>query len=192
MNASSYGTQVDISTLFQTNKSEITTGEVHIGNNYLDKLTLVQNDVICTDKTEIKDLSVADLLTNNIVIMATGTAGSGNDKIDAIGSLSKAGEYIMEYVASLFGYGHIGTGLNVDETSDQALYLALEMVKKKFLKSGNAVKSGNSKSNSAVRSNSAYLNANDYNRIGATEDGSYAALNLSNMVSAFLTIMIIS
>ena len=180
-NASSYGTTVDISALFQTNKSELASGDYQLsGNtNTINKLTIVQNDTITYSPEEIKTMTMTDLLNSNVVLMSRGS--------NSIHSVSVAGSSIMDYIASLFGYGHIGTGLNIDETSDQALTLALEMVKKKFLKEGNAVQSGNKTSNTAMLNNSAYLNANDFNRIGATKGGDYAGLNLSNMVSAFLT-----
>ena len=149
------------------------------GTNSINKLTLISNDVICTDKQEIKETTIADLLSRNLTIMTRGE--------DSISSIAKAGTYLMESIASVFGWGHIGTGLNIDSESDRALDLAMDMVKRKFLNENNAVKNGSNRNNSAMMSNSAYVNSGKFNRIGATENGDYAALNISNMLSAFLT-----
>ena len=147
--------------------------------NSINKLTLISNDVICTDKQEIKETTIADLLSRDITIMTRGE--------DSISSIAKAGTYLMESIAAVFGWGHIGTGLNIDSESDRALDLAMDMVKRKFLNENNAVKNGSNRNNSAMMSNSAYVNSGKFNRIGATENGDYAALNISNMLSAFLT-----
>lgn len=160
---------VDINTMFTTSGSEL-------GVN---KLTLISNDIICTDKQEIKETKIADLLNRNITIMSRG----GN----AVNDVSKAGTYLMESLASVFGWGHIGTGLNIDAESDQALNLAMDMVKKKILNASNAIRNGSGRNNSAMMSNSAYVNSGKFNRIGATDNGDYAALNISNMLAAFLT-----
>ena len=169
----------DFDTMFQTSSQSVGTGTYTSGSNSISQLTVVLNDVICKDKTEIKSMTISDLISQNIVLMARGS--------NAIDSVSKSAGYLMEYIASVFGYGHIGTGLNVDTESDAALNMALASVQKQFLKAGNAVKNGGNTSDSSMLSNSAYVNANKFNRIGATDNGNYAAVNISNMLSAFLT-----
>jgi len=165
--------------LFQTVEQKIASGTYTTGGVSIDKLTVVVNDVICKDKNELKSMTISDLLSQNIVLMAKG--GNSAD------SISKAAGYLMEYIASVFGYGHIGTGLNVDPEADSALNMAMASVKKLVLKSANAIKNGGDSSDSSMLSNSAYVNANKFNRIGSTENGEYSAINLSNMLSAFLT-----
>ena len=175
--------QVDISSLFQTSASSVGGGKYTTEKDdktyEINQMTLVVNDVINSNTDEIKDLTIADLLSQNVSIITKGD--------NSIETISNAGKYIMEYLASVLGYGHIGTGLNVDTESEAALELALSMVEKKFLSAGAVVKNGGQTSDTSMMSNSAYNNANEFNRIGATSDSSYAALNLSNMLSAFLT-----
>lgn len=176
--------KVDVSQLFQTSGSSVgngkfTTQDASGNDKSINQFSVVLNDSICYSASEIQSLTIEDLLSQNISIIT-----SGNDPINGIAT---AGKYLMEYLAQVFGLGHIGTGLNVDTSSDDALEFALSMVEKKFLSAGGAVKSGGLDSKSSMLSNSAYVNANEFNRIGATSNGSYAALNLSNMLSAFLT-----
>ena len=63
------------------------------------------------------------------------------------------------------------------------------MTKKKFLNTNGKVSAGRNVDPQSPLDNDAYVNAKDYNRIGTVADSgrSYAALNISNMVSAFLT-----
>lgn len=175
---------VDIGTLLQTSGHGISGGTYTTtdssGNNvFINKLTVVESDTINTNEAEIKGMTISDLLSRNIVLITKGN--------NAINSVSKSAGYIMDYIAEVFGLGHIGTGLNVDTESEEALRMALSMVKKKFLKEANAVRNGSKKSDNSMLENSAYLNATKFNRIGATDSGDYAAVSLSNMVSAFLT-----
>lgn len=176
---STYTHTANFDSMFQTSTQKVASGSYTSNGKTISQLTVVKNDVVCSDKTELKSMTISDLLNQNIVLMARGD--------DSIDSVSKAAGYMMEYIATVFGYGHIGTGLNVDTESDSALNMALASVQKQFLKAGNAVKNGGKESDSAMMSNSAYINANNFNRIGATQNGNYAAVNLSNMVSAFLT-----
>ena len=167
------------SDMFQTSAQEIAGGTYSSNGKTIEKLTVAINDVVCRDEAELKSLTISDLLSQNIVLMAKGAS--------AISSISESAGYLMEYIASVFGYGHIGTGLNVDPESDSALKMALASVQKQFLKAGNAVKNGGEKNDKSLLNNSAYANCNNFNRIGSNENGDYAAVNLSNMVSAFLT-----
>ena len=166
-------------------------------NNTLCTMTMFVNDVMQMDGRKIKSMTLADLLTDNVIIMTQGSAyvnatkRNCNDysKDTAIETLSIAGTGILDYVARLFGYGTLGKGLNIDSSTDEALQRAYDMTKKKFLNAKNAVNVGNKNNDSNPLENSAYVNSNNYNRIGVMQDryDSYAALNLSNMVSAFLT-----
>lgn len=166
-------------------------------NNTLCTMTMFVNDVMQMDGRKIKSMTLADLLTDNVIIMTQGnkyvnaTTINCNDysKDTAIETLSIAGTGILDYVARLFGYGTLGKGLNIDSSTDEALQRAYDMTKKKFLNAKNAVNVGNKDNDSNPLENSAYVNSNNYNRIGVMQDrdDSYAALNLSNMVSAFLT-----
>lgn len=165
--------------MFQTASQEIADGTYTTNGKTIEKLTVAMNDVVCRDEAELKSLTISDLLSQNIVLMAKGS--------DAINSVSESAGYLMEYIASVFGYGHMGTGLNVDPESDSALKMALASVQKQFLKAGNAIKNGGETNDKSLLNNSAYVNCNNFNRIGSNENGDYAAVNLSNMVSAFLT-----
>lgn len=93
---------------------------------------------------------------------------------------------MLEYVAGVLGYGSIGTGLNIDETANYAMEMAMKTTIKKVLSTANVIKSGGAGSDD-VRYNSAYQNAMNYNRIGETSNGNIAAINLSAVISSFLT-----
>ena len=191
--------EVKLDDLFNTHDSKIVEEPRTYGSNSeaekktFDKLTLAVNDVICTDASAIRSLTIADLLTQNVVLTAR-----GDNSIESIGLSAKA---IMDYIGEVFGVNSPGTGLNVDDESAKALEKALSTVKKLFLNNGSAVAKGEDtqtknifgqtfvigSNDSALNCNQAYRNANDFNRIGTNNDRDYAAVNISNMVSAFLT-----
>ncbi len=161
-------------------------------NHVMNTLTLCVNDCITYDATSIKNMTLGDLLSENVVLMAQTKDGAkvdGEDKTNAINSIYVAAKAMMTSIAGVFGYGRIGVGINTDATSDEALKKAFEMVEKKFLNRNNAIKNGSGDNDDSLRDNSAYNNANNFNRIGVMTDGNetYAGINLSNMVSAFLT-----
>lgn len=176
------------------------TGEVKsdLYNNIFTQLNVYINDMQQRTDSAIKSLTVADLLRNDIVIMTqinenNPGAGSGcrdgSNQDTAIKSVEVAGKGVLDYIARVFGYGSIGTGLNVDSTTDEALKTAYTMTIKKFIDARGAVTSGDKADDSDPHNNSAFINANNFNKIGVMHSGceTYAALNLSNMVSAFLT-----
>lgn len=148
--------------------------------DYLNILTLCVNNTMVKDANTIKSLTISDLLKSDVVIMA-----QDHDSDSELNTIALAGKSILKFVASVFGYGHIGTGLNIDTTSDQALELALAMTEKKFLNTRAAVPVIGDED--GLKNNGAYEASQMYNRIGISENKEYAALNLSNMVSAFLT-----
>lgn len=165
-------------------------------NNRFTQLNLYINDIMQRDAGKIKSLTLADILRGDVVLVTQVSNHNANGaKIDqskddtAIKSLQIAGTGVLDFVARLFGYGSIGTGLNIDASTDEALKSAYDMVVKKFLDSRGAVIYGTEADDSDPYSNSAYKNGINYNRIGSMYgDGeTYAALDLSSMVSAFLT-----
>ncbi len=138
--------------------------------------TIVENGIINHYEDELKNMTIGDLLSHNIVLMMQG------NKAD---DMSKSVEKLLESIAKVFGYGQSGVGLNVDDASNEALKYAMEMTKRFFLNPSNAITEGSRGSDSAMTDNSAYLNATDYNRISQAKG--YTAVSLSNMLSTFLT-----
>ena len=173
------------------------TGAQILPNNTFCTMTMYVNNSIVMDESKIKTMTLGDLLTRNVVVMtqvsnySNGGASNHSDKEQnaAIKTLEVAGEGMLDYIARLFGYNNIGTGINTDETTQAALQQAYDMVKRKFLDATGAVINGERADDSNMLNNDAYVNANRYNRIGVEQNGgqTYAGLNLSNMVSAFLT-----
>lgn len=138
--------------------------------------TIVENGIINHYEDELKNMTIGDLLSHNIVLMMQG------NKAD---DMSKSVEKLLESIAKVFGYGQSGVGLNVDDASNEALKYAMEMTKRVFLNPGNAITECSRGSDNAMTDNSAYLNATEYNRISQAKD--YTAVSLSNMLSTFLT-----
>lgn len=161
------------SNYFQTEKAEIAGGT---------KFTLVENGVINKNAGEIEGLTIGDILSNNIVIMAC-----PNKSGTSLKDFSDKMTTLMEYIAQIFGQGQRGVGLNVDDASNEALDYALQMIKRKFLKPANAVNTGSKTSTTAMTENSAYQNAENSNSIGTDESGKYAGVSLTNMLASFLT-----
>lgn len=168
----------DISKHFQTEKNEIKDSTSKNDIN----ITVIDNGVINKDVNEIKEMTIGDLLSSDIVLMAQSDGNSEYKK-----SFTDSVKNLLKYIAEVFGYNQTtGTGLNVDEASETALEYAYNMVSRQFL--GSTINTaGNKQSDNAMTDNSAYLAAEQYNRIGQDADGKYTAINLSNMVSAFLT-----
>lgn len=138
--------------------------------------TIVENGIINHYEDELKNMTIGDLLSHNIVLMMQG------NKAD---DMSKSVEKLLESIAKVFGYGQSGVGLNVDDASNEALKYAMEMTKRFFLNPGNAITEGSRGSDKSMTDNSAYLNATEYNRISQAKG--YTAVSLSNMLSTFLT-----
>lgn len=157
---------------FQIKENSILDG----GDGYY---TIVQNAVINHYKDELKEITVGDLLSGDVVLM-TQDSSDGAKK-----NITSAADKLLNYIAGIFGYNNSGYGLNVDSASNAALNYAMTMTEDIYLKANNAITTGSRGSDSALTDNSAYLNANEYNRASVC-DG-YSAVNLSNMLSAFLT-----
>ncbi len=147
----------------------------------VDSFTIISNGVIEKDSDTIKNMTIGDLLASNIVLMTQD--GSADD-------MAKYAQKLMYTIAEAFGYNQsIGTGLNVDSTTNEALKYAMTMIQNVNLKAANAISVGSKTSDTSMTENSAFINANENNRIG-TCDGkkvSYQAVSLSNLVSSFLT-----
>ncbi len=146
-----------------------------------DGFTIISNGVIEKDSDTIKNMTIGDLLASNIVLMTQN--GSADD-------MAKYAQKLMYTIAEAFGYNQaIGTGLNVDSTTNEALKYAMTMIQNVNLKAANAISVGSKTSDTSMTENSAFINANENNRIGTCSGKkvSYQAVSLSNLVSSFLT-----
>lgn len=173
-----------ISNKFQTERNEIkdTTFEQNADGHYQikDGLTVVNNGIINKYPNEIKEMTIGDLLTSDIVIMV-----QNGDKELSKKVVSESASKMLDYIAKILGHGQPGIGLNVDEASAKALEYALMMTSKIVLNPGNTVVNGSRHSDTSMTENSAYLNAESSNRIA--QSGDYTAVNLSNVLASFLT-----
>lgn len=179
-----YGGKFNISgnSLNAENKYKDSNGAVQTAKT---TYSIVQNGVINHYAAEISEMSIGDLLSSDIVLMANNQVGSINEFREQVIKLFNS-------VAAVFGYSAsedlTGQGLNVDEASANALKFAYDMVIGTYLSTRNdPADSGSRYSDSAMTDNSAYQNAVNYNKIGTDSNGSYYAVSLSNMMSAFLT-----
>lgn len=161
-------------------------------------LNVIKDGIILSSEGAIKSISIANLLKDNIIIYAKDNFSDTGDhdgekqrseKYNSIENVRSAAVTILEYVAKALGYGSIGTGINVDESTNAALTQAFMMTQKIFLNANNAVTANNDQKNknNDLYADSAYENAVNYNRIGSNDDKNRAAVNLSSMISAFLT-----
>ncbi|MBR6301749.1 hypothetical protein IKR55_03325, partial [bacterium] len=149
---------------------------------------------------ELKNLTLADILTQEVVLMA-------NDSIAAVEPSTSTDKQeifreqvvkMLDSISAIFGYSAVrdmaGQGLNVDDASAKALQFAYYMVKNTFLRGSDYQENGSRGSNHSMSENSAYQNAVEYNRLASDhaagrnkDENKYFAVSLSNMVSAFLT-----
>lgn len=150
-------------------------------------IDVIKDGIIQSSPEDITSISIANLLKDDVVLYAKNNNGSSGDSIKNIRNAAKA---ILESVAKALGYGQIGVGINTDEATNSALYTALMMTEKIYLNVNNAVIGGEGESENTsakLYNDQAYNNAVSYNRIGAHEKKTDAAVSLSNMVAAFLT-----
>lgn len=150
-------------------------------------IDVIKDGIIQSSPEDITSISIANLLKDDVVLYAKNNNGSSGDSIKNIRNAAKA---ILESVAKALGYGQIGVGINTDEATNSALYTALMMTEKIYLNANNAVIGGEGESENTsakLYNDQAYNNAVSYNRIGAHEKKTDAAVSLSNMVAAFLT-----
>lgn len=151
--------------------------------------SVIKNGSLVEDVYSIENMTIGDLLKSDIILFTDRKKGN-----QAVNDISAAGKAILEYVAKLLGYGSVGTGINIDETTNNALIKALAQTEKVYLSAKNAVSSKNgysSETSDYTQENldkyDTYINASEWNRIGTNENKEDAAVDLSNMVSAFLT-----
>lgn len=145
--------------------------------------SIVQNGVINHYESEISEMTIGDILSSNIVLMANKNVGSIED-------FQKQVVKLFDSIAAVFGYSSssdlTGQGLNVDDASAEALAFAYNMVLRQYLNTNNTpADSGSRNHESSMTENSAYQNAVNYNKIGSA--GDYYGVSLSNMLSSFLT-----
>ena len=181
---------------YDDNKSKVKNAlgqEVDTGKVY----SIVQNGVINHYEDELKYMTIGDLLSEQIVLMANsnipttpGKTESGNKATD-LKAFSEAVTKILDSIVSVFGYSATenlrGIGFNVDDASEEALKFAYEMVRNNFLRPNSAVDTGSRKNDHSMTDNSAYINATTYNSIGTDDSGKYFAVSISQMVASFLT-----
>lgn len=164
---------VDIESGFNTKENSLNTGY---------KYSVVDNGVINHYKSEITSMTLGDVLSGNIVLVASNTNGK---------EFREQCMKMLDSMAAVLGYSKTddltGQGLNVDDASAAALEFAYSMVKNTYLKESEIQETGSRYSDKSMTDNSAYQNAVNFNRIGSDSDKKYYAVSLSNMMSAFLT-----
>ena len=157
--------------------------------------SVVVNGGINHYEDELKNMTLGDILTQQVVLMANDhiTTDSSADKKEAF---QEQVLKMLDSMAGILGYSTTrnmeGQGLNVDDASAKALQFAYYMVKNTFLKATDYQAVGSRYNNHAMTENSAYQNAVQYNRLasdgeGETKSNKYYAVSLSNMMAAFLT-----
>ncbi len=165
------------------------------------EITFIRNGSVMSSDAQINQLTIADLISDHVVVMVRSAIQNDGNKVD---SRTKAGSFkdcssefadnVLRLMTSVFknlGYGDSAhsTGLNIDQDSSDALDYAYDMIKNVYLRPSNAVKNGDKieTSKSKLSENDAYQNAIKNNRIGQDDYGNYSAVDLSNVISAFLT-----
>ena len=158
-------------------------------------IDVIKDGIIQSSEDDITSITIANLLKDNIVLYAKDNKafdadGKETKSNNSISNIRNAAKAILEFVAKALGYGQIGVGINTDESTNTAITQALMMTEKIYLNVNNAVIGGEGEaesSNDKLYNDQAYNNAVSYNRIGAHEKKTDAAVSLSNMVAAFLT-----
>lgn len=177
--------------------------------------SVVVNGVINHYKDELKNMTMGDILSQDVVLMVNSSltkiqkTGNGIDPNDPstwqevpVQSASEFASVFSEVcdnllikLSTILGYNPNDTtknnsGLNVDSASSRALKFAYSMTKNMFLKASQVEDTGSRDNDHAMTENTAYLNANTYNRLGGLKDGGnykYMALDVSHMMEVFLT-----
>ena len=172
--------------------------------------SIVVNGVINHYESEIEGLTLGDVLSQEVVLMA-GTYMKKKLKSDGTVETNSDGTPVLEKctedeskerfkedaikilgtLSAILGYSPndevTNIGLNVDDASSQALKFAYMMTKNTYLNI-NQIQSGSRYNKNSMTDNSAYTNAVENNRIGASSGGDKAlAVSLTGMMNAFLT-----
>lgn len=154
------------------------------------KYSVVQDGIINHYADEIKGITLADIISGNVVLM---TEKSKQDVNNPAESFKNDIMKLLDSMVATLGYSKsddlYGKGLYVDDASRDALKFAYEMIEKTYLRTNDSEIQdvGSRGSSKSMTENSAYLNAINSNRIGSLDGGSYYAVSLSNMMSSFLT-----
>ena len=162
--------------------------------------------------SDLEDISVSDLLHNDIYVYSTypktSTNAEGKNKTNAQRLYEDIVEPVLNKIALTFGYDYDsshklreGTGLWVDDASKSALRKAYMMTKGK-LKSSASNPYGKSSDSDRDRTdlnnniennfskegkNAPYDNAKKYIGIGQNKNGDESCISLSNIMDTFLT-----
>ena len=145
--------------------------------------SMVQNGSINHYLSEIEELTIGDILTSNIVLMANSSITSK----DFRESVKKLFNSIVEVLGYSTTKDLSGTGLNIDDSSRQALEFAYKMTMQLF--NSNKLETGSRSSEKSMTDNSAYMNAEKYNGFVTDQsiDKGYKGVSLSNLLATFLT-----
>jgi hypothetical protein len=169
------------------NNFNVTAATLESSKNGNKTYSVVENGTINYDKSDLDEMTISDLLTSDIVLMANSNVGTTTDFADKV-------QKIFDSIVAIFGYSTekdlTGTGLNVDDDSATALKFAYDMVKSSYLRTSDVV-NGSRSNVKTMSENSAYIGASENNKIGTVNESngtaSYYAVDLSNMLSCFLT-----
>ena len=168
-----------------SNQVGIDKNKFNIKDNSLNTATysMVQNGSINHYSSEIEELTIGDILTSNIVLMA-------NSKIsmtDFQDDVKKLFDSIVEVLGYSTTKNLSGTGLNIDDASRNALEFAYKMTLP--LLQNDKCQIGSRKSDKSMTDNSAYMNAEKYNGIVSNDDKGtgYKGVSLTNLLATFLT-----
>lgn len=190
--------QSDYDACYSASSSSVTPGNGDNGKfntkeNSLDEGTysVVENGIINHYASEINEMTIGDILSGNIVLMANSNISSDTSSKAKAAAFKEEVLKLFDSISEVFGYSSsedlTGQGLNVDSESAAALKFAYNMVVNTYLNSLAAIDTGSRDSNKSMTDNSAYINATEYNKIGSDDKGKYYAVSLSNMLSSFLT-----
>lgn len=156
----------------------------------LSQYNIIENGIINHYSDEVTNMTIADILAGNIVLMAPKDGGILAPN-KSIREFREEVLRLFDSIAATLGYSKTedlyGTGLYVDEASKNALAFAYSMIENTYLSTNkNSIQDIGSRNNkTSMLDNSAYLNAEGSNRIAGNQE--YHAVSLSNMLSAFLT-----
>ncbi|MBE7713144.1 MAG: hypothetical protein E7Z87_05320 [Cyanobacteria bacterium SIG26] len=187
------GAILDIKDITQTSNNDYL---FNANNQFGGGFNIVQNGVIVSSYDTMKELTIGDILTSNIVFVSdvgdgTWKDGNGfeikNTNAESAANLQARITRLFNSLIESFGYSSTkdlsGTGLNVDDISNEALEFAYNMTMKQFKR----VENSGTKAGNSVTDNSAYDNAVNMNAIGMDSSSHYGAVSLTNMLASFLT-----
>jgi len=161
------------------------------GNKLEQNYNIMVNNLKVSSTGNLSELTIGDLLAQDITIVCNKEiynkdVKDSKDQEDTK-AFAKDLENLFKSITRVFGFSPdedlSGRGLNLDEASKKALSFAYDMTIRQFSK----VTSIGGNTDKSLTSNSAFLYSSQYNTICTDTDSKYAAVNLSNMLSSFLT-----